>query len=91
MKIFSIPAKQAHYIPDRVYPIRSIESATDIYYHPTEIVYDSPAYPFDGSDFEDGATAQNNFRAPKWLYCGECYAKVRESDTESHVCEESDD
>ena len=48
-----------------------------------------PAMPEDGSDQPVGATAQNNFQAIKWLYCGTCYEKVKANETANHICEVS--
>lgn len=49
-------------------------------------------YPYaendDGRDFELGATAQNNFKPLRYLRCSECYERVREDETDFHVCEE---
>ena len=54
-----------------------------------EVIYDyDQAYPEDGSNFEDGATAQNNYTPLRWLRCYDCHAKVREDETEQHECEE---
>jgi hypothetical protein len=54
-----------------------------------EVIYDyEQAYPEDGSDFEPGATVQNNYQPLKWLRCYDCHAKVREDETEQHDCEE---
>jgi hypothetical protein len=54
-----------------------------------EVIYDyEQAYAEDGSDFEPGSTAQNNFEAPVWLRCYDCHARVREDETEYHECED---
>ena len=51
--------------------------------------YDS-AYEVDGSDFELGATVQNKFKPPKYLRCSVCLARVIETETQYHVCEDVD-
>lgn len=88
MIIRSYEAKQAHYVPKRAYYARTLEQLLDTYQGQPEIVYDyDPAQPEDGSEYPDGATAQNNFQPIKWLYCGTCYEKVKSTETASHVCE----
>jgi len=37
-------------------------------------------------EFEPGATAQNNFKPEKYLRCARCLVRVRESETEDHIC-----
>ena len=37
-------------------------------------------------EFEPGATVQNNFKPEKMLRCARCLARVKESDTEDHIC-----
>lgn len=55
----------------------------------SEVNYEyDQAFPEDGSDYPDGATAQNNFEPPRWLRCYDCHARVREDETEDHECEE---
>lgn len=54
-----------------------------------EIVYEyEPALSEDGMDYELGATAQNDFKPPRWLRCYDCHARVREDETDLHICEE---
>ena len=40
----------------------------------------------DGSEFIPGSTAQNNYMPPKWLRCGTCMVRVKETEKEGHVC-----
>ena len=47
-----------------------------------------PAYPEDGSDYNVGATAQNNFKGFKWMRCYGCGGRVKSTETEQHVCED---
>jgi hypothetical protein len=49
--------------------------------------YEKP-YSDDGSNFNPGSTAQNNFQGWRWLRCYECNGRVREDETEDHECEE---
>jgi hypothetical protein len=42
----------------------------------------------DGAGFALGSTAQNNFRPVKHLRCSNCLARVPETETQNHVCEE---
>jgi len=52
-----------------------------------EVIYDyEQAYAEDGSNFELGATAQNNFEPPKWYRCYDCHERVREDEIEQHDC-----
>ena len=50
-----------------------------------------PAMPEDGADVPIGATAQNNFKPIQWLYCGNCYEKVKSTETANHTCEVGDE
>lgn len=40
----------------------------------------------EAAEFEPGATAQNNFKPEKYLRCARCLVRVRESETEDHIC-----
>ena len=42
----------------------------------------------DGSNLPLGATSQNNYKPVQTLRCGDCFARVLETETELHVCEE---
>jgi hypothetical protein len=54
-----------------------------------EIVYDyAPALDEGGGDFPAGSTVQNGFKPIKYLRCIVCSARVKEDETEFHVCEE---
>lgn len=39
------------------------------------------------SSLPDGATAQNNYRAPKYYRCKTCYARLEEQELDDHDCE----
>jgi hypothetical protein len=41
-----------------------------------------------GSDFPLGATVQNNYKPLRYLRCSVCLARVLETETEDHVCED---
>lgn len=87
MKIFREQAKQVHPVPSRVTAPRGPFPA-HLFQEP-EIVDDyMPAMSEDGSELPIGATAQNNFKPIKWVYCSSCYEKVKSTETESHTCEE---
>ena len=87
MKIFREQAKQAHPVPSRVMAPRG--PFPDHLFDEPDIVDDyMPAMSEDGSEFPVGATAQNNFKPIKWVYCGSCYEKVKASETAAHICEE---
>jgi hypothetical protein len=87
MKVTRFQAVQIHPVPDKV------ESPKGPF--PTELFKESeiiseyePSYAEDGGGFAPGGTAQNNYSPPKVLRCGSCFARVLETETESHICEE---
>ena len=92
MKIITKKAVQAHPVPDRVMAPQGPFPPELTSGHPAsepEIIYDYvQAAPEDGSEFLPGATAQNNYRPPKFLRCSLCNERVREEETEYHVCKE---
>jgi hypothetical protein len=45
-----------------------------------------PEFSEDGANFPKGATAQNNFKAPKTMICSNCEARVPENKTGDHDC-----
>ena len=92
MRITTKQAVQAHPVPTRVTapqgPFPPELTVGNPLSEP-EIVYDyHPAIAEDGSDFLPGATAQNNYRPTRYLRCSLCSARVPETETEYHVCEE---
>jgi hypothetical protein len=86
MRIIKHQAKQAHPVPDRVMEPQG-PFPREMFDEP-EIVYDVPAYSEDGSEYLPGATAQNNYSPPKYLRCGNCLARVLETETQNHYCED---
>lgn len=92
MKIISKRAVQAHPVPSRVTEPQGPFPPEMTVGHPMaepEIIYDyNPALPEDGSEFLPGATVQNNYRPPRYLRCSVCSARVIETETENHVCDE---
>ena len=55
-----------------------------------DIVYDyQPENAEDGSEFESGATAQNNFKPGKRYRCRHCLASVMSHELDSHECGEN--
>jgi hypothetical protein len=87
MRITKRDAIQVHPVPDRItspkgpFPRELFEESA--------IVADyTPEYNEDGSGFALGATVQNNFNPPKYLRCALCLARVPETETENHVCED---
>jgi hypothetical protein len=87
MRVIKHQAKQAHPVPSTLtFPQGPFSS--ELLAEP-EIVYDyHPAYGEDGADHELGSTAQNNFKPVKYLRCSVCMARVIETETSTHVCEE---
>lgn len=54
-----------------------------------EMVYEyEQAVAEDGSDYLPGATAQNNYKPPRYLRCSLCSMRVLDTETEYHICEE---
>lgn len=92
MKIITKKAVQAHPIPERVSEPQGPFPPEMTVGHPAsepEIIYDyQSALSEDGSDYLPGATSQNNYKPPKYLRCALCHERVKEEDTEYHVCKE---
>lgn len=92
MKIITKQAVQAHPVPDRVTAPRGPFPPELTVGHPLaepEIIYDyQPAAAEDGSEFAPGSTVQNNFSPPRYLRCVVCMARVLETETDDHVCED---
>lgn len=87
MRITRVQAKQTHPVPS------TMQAAQGPFpkelFRESEIVSDyDPQFNDDGLGFELGGTAQNNYKAPKVLRCGTCFARVMENETEQHVCED---
>jgi len=40
----------------------------------------------DGSEYAPGSTVQNNYSPPKWVRCSTCMVRVKQTETEEHVC-----
>jgi len=81
MRIIRQKAVQAHPIPKRVHAPHG-PFPEELFDEP-EIAYDTP---LDGDEFEDGATAQNNFKPVKHYICKHCGERVTEDEIETHVC-----
>jgi hypothetical protein len=100
LNVQRIAAKQTHPVPKHgmapqgPFPpeMQGYDEATNRFAHilaEPKLVYDyQAAESDDGSDFELGTTAQNNYRPIRWLRCGTCLERVREDETQFHVCEE---
>lgn len=92
MRIVTKQAVQAHPVPNRVIAPQGPFPPELTVGHPLaepEIVYEyQSAIAEDGSDFLPGATAQNNYKPPRYLRCSVCSARVLETKTQYHVCEE---
>jgi hypothetical protein len=86
MRVFNHKAKQVHPVPDRIMDPKG-PFPKELFAEPEIIVdnYDTSEY---GGDYALGATAQNNYRPPKYLRCSVCMVRVLEEETEYHVCEE---
>ena len=92
MRIITKQAVQAHPVPSRVTAPQGPFPPELTVGHPMaepDIVYDyDEAYATDGSEYLPGATAQNNYRPPRYLRCSLCHVRVLDTETEYHVCEE---
>lgn len=74
-------------MPNRVYEAQG--PFPDELFDEPEIVYEYHSEDSeDGSDFEPGATAQNNFKPLKYYRCKHCNARVDSNHLTDHVCEE---
>lgn len=72
-------AVQTHPVPKKVSPPQGPFPA-EMFDEPD--IISVPEY----QEFEPGATAQNNFKPDKYLRCARCLVRVRESETEDHIC-----
>ena len=86
MRVNKVAAVQAHYVPARPHLPRG-PFPPELFRQP-EIVYDyEPEADGGGPVVPEGATAQNNYRAPKWFQCRICLETLREDELDAHVCE----
>lgn len=87
MKITTKQAVQVHAVPE--HGMMAVGPFPPEVLKESEIIYDyTPAMSEDGSDYLPGATAQNNFKPPRYLRCKACLERVLETETKQHVCEE---
>lgn len=86
MRIIRNNAVQVHPVPDRLTTPRG-PFPVELFDEP-ELVYPDSAYSEDGSDFIPGATVQNNYKPAKYLRCVVCSARVLETETSEHECDE---
>jgi hypothetical protein len=89
MRITRKAAVQVHPVPDHIVdPVGPFPSS--LFKEPEIVDNYAPQYSEDGSDFQLGSTAQNNFKPVKTLRCGSCLARVPENETSEHVCGDVD-
>lgn len=81
LRVDRIQATQVHPVPDKILNPRG-PFPEDLFDEP-EIIVSLPE-----DEFVPGATAQNNFRPPKYLRCSLCHEKVLEAETLNHRCGE---
>lgn len=86
MKITRINAVQAHPVPKRVHEPRG-PFPDNLFDEPEIVTSYSVENDEHGENFEPGATAQNNYRPPKFYRCKSCKAKVSEVELSAHDCE----
>lgn len=86
MRVTKRQAVQVHSVPDRAVEPQG-PFPRELFREPELIIDD-----YDRSEYGDslplGATAQNNFKPPRYLRCALCLVRVLETETEDHVCEE---
>ena len=87
MKVTKHQAVQVHPVPSHITdPVGPFPR--ELFKEP-EIIDDyEPQLAEDGAGFALGSTAQNNFRPVKHLRCSNCLARVPETETQNHICEE---
>jgi len=92
MKIINKQAIQVHPVPDKVTAPQGPFPPELTLGHPLsepDIIYEyEEAYAEDGSEFLPGATVQNNYKPLRYLRCSVCSARVIETETELHICED---
>jgi hypothetical protein len=87
MRVTRHQAVQVHAVPSQATSPKG-PFPPELLREPKIVVEYESQSPEDGADFERGATAQNNYRPPKYLRCKACLARVLETETALHVCEE---
>jgi hypothetical protein len=87
MRVTKHQAVQVHPVPSHIMdPVGPFPR--ELFREP-EIVDDyEPQLAEDGGGFPLGSTAQNNFKPVKHLRCSQCFARVLETETQNHICEE---
>ena len=87
MRITTHQTYQGHPVPKHVY---YPDDETPFDYDVTaesEINYDyASESPDDGSNFAEGATAQNDFKPERLFRCKKCLIKLVESEIKLHIC-----
>lgn len=88
MRITRVQAIQAHPVPASVQAPRG-PFPPELFREP-EVVYDTSSGGDDegGTNFEPGATAQNNYKPPKYYRCKYCNARVADFEIPTHECGE---
>jgi len=87
MRITRVKAIQTHPVPETMQQPRG-PFPRELFRESVIVSDYDPQFNEDGTGFEPGATAQNNYHAPRVMRCGSCFARVLENETEQHVCEE---
>ena len=87
MKITRVKAIQAHPVPEKAYQAKG--PFPDHLFRESKIVFDYESENDEnGNNFPLGATAQNNFKPPRYLRCKSCLTRVIEEDALLHKCGE---
>lgn len=87
MKIINHQAVQVHPVPSHITdPVGPFPR--ELFREPEIVDEYESQYAEDGSQFPLGGTVQNNFKPLRYLRCSRCFARVLETETQDHICEE---
>ena len=90
MKVIRRQAIQVHPVPEKVMDPQG-PFPRELFREERIVTEYESQYDEDGSDTPLGATVQNNYKPERVLRCSHCFAKVLESQTKDHTCEEGSD
>jgi len=90
MKVIRRQAIQVHPVPEKVMDPQG-PFPRELFREERIVTEYASQYDEDGSDSPLGATVQNNYKPERILRCSRCFAKVLESETKEHACDEGPD
>lgn len=85
MRIRRVQAEQAHAVPVVAYTARDPFA---VRWNPQITVSEDRDIDEGGGWTPPGSNAQNGFKEVKWFRCNECGEILRETHTDSHICED---